>query len=267
VAAENIWGSIAAQLGGDRVSVKSIIDNPATDPHDYEATTSDARAFASARYVIVNGVGYDSWAAKLVSANPVSGRIVLDIGDLVGVNDGDNPHLWYFPDDVAQVIDRVTSDLEQLDPPDAAYFDARHEAYATTGLAKYHELLAGIKATYTGTPVGASESVFVGLAQFLGLDLATPARYLDAISEGIEPTAGDKATVDAQIAQGKIKVFVYNSQNATPDVQTVVKAAKAKHIPVTTVTETLSPAGATFQDWQVAQLEQLQAALAGGTSG
>jgi zinc/manganese transport system substrate-binding protein len=197
-----------------------------------------------------------------VSANPVSGRIVLDIGDLVGANGGDNPHRWYFPNDVAQVIDRITNDLKELDPADATYFDAQHEAYVTTGLAKYHQLLASIKQAYANTAVGASESVFVGLAQFLGLSLVTPTRYLDAISEGIEPTAGDKATVDAQIAQGKVKVFVYNSQNATPDVQTAVKAAKARHIPVTTVTETLSPAGATFQDWQVAQLEQLQGALA-----
>ena len=73
VAAENFWGSLAAQLGGDRVSVRSIIDNPDADPHDYEPTAADARAMAGAQLVIVNGIGYDAWAGKLVDANPDSG--------------------------------------------------------------------------------------------------------------------------------------------------------------------------------------------------
>src|ERR1051326_5528159 len=85
VAAENFWGSIASQLGGDRVAVTSIITNPDTDPHDYEPTPADARTLASAKYVIVNGIGYDPWASKLIDANPVTGRAVLNVGDLVGV--------------------------------------------------------------------------------------------------------------------------------------------------------------------------------------
>src|SRR5437867_10273245 len=85
VAAENFWGSIAAQLGGDRVEVTVIIDNPNADPHDYEPTTADARSMATATLVIVNGVGYDPWADRLLAANPVSGRDVLDVGKVVGV--------------------------------------------------------------------------------------------------------------------------------------------------------------------------------------
>ena len=101
VAAENVWGNIAAQLGGDRVSVTSIISSPGTDPHDYEPRARDARAVAMARYVIVNGAGYDPWASKLVAADGDKGQRRLDVGDLVGVKDGGNPHRWYAPDDVA----------------------------------------------------------------------------------------------------------------------------------------------------------------------
>src|SRR2546425_12045714 len=84
VAAENFWGSIAAQLGGNRVHVTSVITSPATDPHDYEPTAADARTMAGAQLAIVNGIGYDPWADKLIAANPVSGRVVLTVGDLVG---------------------------------------------------------------------------------------------------------------------------------------------------------------------------------------
>src|SRR5437588_5431273 len=110
VAAENFWGSLAAQLGGDRVQVTSVIANPTTDPHDYEPTALDARTFAGAQMAIVNGVGYDPWASKLIAANPVKGRVVLTVGDLVGIRPGGNPHRWYSPSDVQKVIGDIVRD-------------------------------------------------------------------------------------------------------------------------------------------------------------
>lgn len=264
-AAENFWGSIAQQLGGDHADVKSIIDNPDADPHDYEPTAADGRTVASAQYTIVNGIGYDAWADKLLSANPGSGRSDLKVGDLVGVKPGGNPHRWYSPDDVHKVIEKITADYKKLDPADAAYFDARKKTYEEQTLAPYTKLVADIKARYANTPVGASESIVTPLAEGLGLKLLTPESFLDAISEGTEPTAKDKSAIDQQIKSQQIKVYVYNSQNSTPDVAAQVKAAKAAGIPVATVTETLTPAGASFQDWQVRQLKGIEQALAQAT--
>ena len=264
VAAENSWGSLAAQLGGDHARVRSIISNPDTDPHDYEATPADGRAVASARYLVHNGLGYDSWAAKLAAANPSSSRRVLDVGALVGKKEGDNPHRWYFPGDVEKVITSITSDYTRLDPADAAYFDRQHAQFEAEGLKRYKDLLAQIKRRYAGTPVGASESIFEGIAEATGLELRTPKSFLDAISEGTDPTAQDKATVDRQLAQKQVKVLVYNSQNATPDVKSLVDQAQAHGIPVTTVTET-PPVGTQFQDWQAEQLQSLADALARAT--
>jgi zinc/manganese transport system substrate-binding protein len=261
VAAENVWGSLAAQLGGDHVKVTDIIDSPDADPHDYEPTAADGRAIATARLTIINGVGYDTWATKLAAANPAPGRTDLTVGDVVAAADGDNPHRWYDPDDVRMVVDRITADLTKADPAGAAYYDARHDTVLTTNLKRYFDTIAGIKAAYAGTPVGASESIFAMIAPALGLDLRTPPAFLTAISEGIDPSAGDKTTIDRQIDQKRIKVYVYNSQNATPDIQQQVKAAKARGIPVTAITETLAPAGASFQDWQVGQLTSLRRAL------
>ena len=265
VAAENFWGSIAAQLGGDKVTVTSIITNPNTDPHSYEPTAADARTFASGQMVIVDGIGYDPWASQMLAANPVGGRVVLNVGDLVHVPVGGNPHQWYSPTSVHTVIDQITADYRRLAPKDASYFAAQRASFLTHGLAAYDRLIAQIKARYAGTPVGASESIFAELAPALGLRLLTPPSFLKAISEGTEPTAQDKQTIDRQIATHAIKVYVYNSQNATPDVQAQVQAAKAAGIPVTTITETLAPATATFQAWQVSELESLQTALAKAT--
>ncbi|WP_210584572.1 metal ABC transporter solute-binding protein, Zn/Mn family [Streptomyces sp. GESEQ-35] len=265
VAAENFWGSVAAQLGGSHVKVTSIIDNPNADPHDYEPTAADGRTVATARYAVVNGIGYDAWADKLLSANPAADRTELNVGDLVGIKSGGNPHRWYSPDDVHQVIDRITADYKKIDPDHASYFDARKKTFEDTTLATYNGLISSIKKTYAGTPIGASESIVSPLADGLGLKTLTPGTFLDAISEGTDPTAEDKATIDEQIADRKIKVYVYNSQNSTPDVQAQVKEAEARGIPVATVTETLTPAGASFQEWQVRQLRDIEQALAEAT--
>jgi len=265
VAAENFWGSIASQLGGTHVQVKSVIDNPNADPHDYEPTAADGRLVATAQYTIVNGIGYDAWADKLLSANPSGGRTDLQVGDLVGIKPGGNPHRWYSPDNVHQVIEKITADYKKLDPADAAYFDTQKTTFETKTLAPYNKLIADIKAKYANTPIGASESIVTPLAEGLGLKMLTPESFLDAISEGTDPTAKDKQTIDQQISQKQIKVYVYNSQNATPDVQAQVKAAKAKGIPVATVTETLTPAGASFQAWQVRQLQGIEKALGQAT--
>ena len=265
VAAENFWGSIAAQLGGTRVQVTSIISSPDTDPHTYEPTPADGRTIASARYVIYNNIGYDPWAPKLLAANPQSGRATLNVGNLVGVSEGGNPHRWYSPPDVRKVIDQITADYKRLAPADAAYFDQQRAAYIGAGLSRYDALLVAIRAKYAGTPVGASESIFAPMAQALGLNLLTPSSFLTAISEGTEPTAADKATIDHQITSHQIKVYVFNSQNATPDVQAQVAEAKAAGIPTTTITETLSPPTAAFQDWQATQLQALETTLATAT--
>ncbi|WP_043262896.1 zinc ABC transporter substrate-binding protein [Streptomyces sp. CT34] len=265
VAAENFWGSIASQLGGDHVKVTSIITNPDTDPHDYEPTAADGRTVAGAQYAVVNGIGYDAWADKLLAANPGSGRTELKVGDLVGVKPGGNPHRWYSPADVHKVIEMITADYKKMDPADAAYFDQQKTTFETKTLAGYNKLIADIRTKYAGTPIGASESIVTPLSDGLGLKMLTPQTFLDAMSEGSDPTAKDKATIDQQIKNKQIKIYVYNSQNSTPDVQAQVKAAKAAGIPVATVTETLSPAAATFQQWQTTELRAIDQALAKAT--
>ena len=266
VVAENFWGSIVSQLAGDHAVVSSIIVNPATDPHDYEATSGDARLVAQAQYVVYNGIGYDHWMNSLLSASPSGNRTTLNVGDVLGLKPGDNPHQWYSPASVDVFIRHVSADLESLDTKDAAYFAARERSYESVGLRRYRQLITAIGRRYSGIPVGASESIFSPLAAALHLELMTPQSFVDAIAEGNEPTANDKITADHQITHHQIKVFVFNTQNATPDVQRLVDEARAAHIPIATVTETLSPANLTFQAWQVRELEALQTALAAASA-
>src|ERR1700694_5475039 len=167
IAGQNFWGSIAAQLGGSHVAVTSIVTNPNTDPHEYESSANDARAFATADYVILNGAGYDNWAQKLLAANPSQSRKVFTVADLLNKKAGDNSHFWYNPDSVERVADQIAPDYQPRDSADSSSFSEQRTAFRTA-LKPYHDAIAHIRSTFSGVPVGSTESILVYTAQALG---------------------------------------------------------------------------------------------------
>jgi zinc/manganese transport system substrate-binding protein len=263
VAAESFWGSIAAQLGGTHAKVVSIVSDPAVDPHEYETSTADAKALAQADYVIINGAGYDTWAQKMLDANPANGRTVLDVSGVVGKRPGDNPHFWYNPDYVEQVIARITRDYQSIDPNDAEYF-ALEKAALEESLAQYHQIASSIRQSYSGVKVGSTESIFVYMASSLGLDLVSPPAFMNAISQGTDPPAQSVVQFQQQITGKQLAVLVFNRQTTTAIVTNLRQTAADNGIATVGVTETVVPAGSTFQAWQVSQLQAILDALKAG---
>jgi zinc/manganese transport system substrate-binding protein len=187
--------------------------------------------------------------------------VVLTVGNLFGLKEGDNPHRWYDPGDVLAVAKAIATDLEKLDPRNAAYYDRQLKTFESNNLAQYRALIEQIASRYAGTPVGASESIFALLAPSLHLRLITPASFMKAISEGTDVSAQDTLTMQRQIETHQIKLWIYNSQNTTPAVQRLNALARAAHIPTATITETLDPPSDSFEQWQVAQLQRIESAL------
>ena len=260
VAAENFWGSIVAQLAGKAGRVTSIINNPGVDPHSYEPTSSDARAFASANYVVLNGAGYDVWGSRLISGNPNPRRRVLTVATLLGKKEGDNPHFWYSPGYVTTVIDRMEADLKLLDPADTSYFDARRHV-VDQAFGPVFSTLNEIRSRFAGTPVASTESLFVYLARSLGLTVISPVDFMNAVAEGNDPPAPSVRRFQAQITSGQARVLVYNRQTATDVTSNLRQRAIAAGVPVVGVTETIQPPGATFEQWFEAELVSLEHAL------
>ena len=260
VAGENFWGSLAGELGGTKVSVQSVVTDPNADPHEYESSSADARAFADAKLVILNGAGYDTWGQKLLDANPSTGREVLTVADVLGKKEGDNPHFWYSPTYVKQIADRITSELKSIDPADASYFDQQRSALATA-LQPVDSEIAAIKQKYSGAPIGSTESIFVYTADALGLNLTTPPEFMQAVSEGNDPPASAVAQFQDQISHNQIKVLVYNTQTTTAVTTNIKSLATSHHIPSVGVSETIQPVNLDFQDWQLKQLQALESAL------
>jgi zinc/manganese transport system substrate-binding protein len=261
VAGENFWGSIASQIGGTDAHVVAIVSDPNADPHDYESTTADAKTFADANYVILNGVGYDSWGDKLIAGNPNAARKVLDIGDLVGKKDGDNPHIWYNPAYVNQAAKQMEQDMASLDPAHASDYEANYQALVQK-LSVYQSKIQDIQQKYPGAKVAATEDIFVYLATATGLNLVSPPEFTEAVAEGNDPPAQSVATFQDQLKSGQVKVLVYNEQTDTPLTENVKKIAEAQNIPVVGITETVSPANVSFEDWMDAEVTALESALA-----
>lgn len=259
IGVENQYADLVRQLGGQGVEVLAVISNPNADPHEYEANAAIARAYQQAQLVVQNGLGYDDFSNKIL-ATISPGPKVITAGEVVGLKVGDNPHVWYNPQDVTKICGAITAALKELNPQGADYFGERAAA-VEQAMIPYHEAVAEIRTHFAGIPVGATESIFVYMAQATGLDLISPPGLLNAVSEGNSPSVADVATFEQQLAEKKIRMLVFNTQTITNLTTQLEEKAKAQGIPVVGISETMTPLGTHFQDWQLRQLNAMRAAL------
>ena len=266
VAAENFWGSLISQLGGTHTQVFTIVTDPNADPHEFESTIADAEDVARANYVIVTGAGYDNWALKLISANSVPDQKVLNVANLLGQKVGANPHFWYSPYYVNEIVNQMYTELVSLNQTDASYFTQQY-ANLNASLGVYNQRISEIKQQFTGTKVAATESIFVYLANATGLNLISPSAFMGAVSEGNDPPAQSMVQFQQQLQSGTVKVLVYNQQTVTPITQEMESIATKNNVTLVGITETIQPPNASFQDWMNAELISLQNALNSKASG
>jgi zinc/manganese transport system substrate-binding protein len=259
VAAEDFYGNIAAQLGGGKVSVTSILSNPNVDPHEYESSVQDGIAVTDANIVIENGLQYDTWMDKLLSASPNPDRTLIVAGDVVSNPLPNNPHVWYGIDNIASIAQAITNALVQTDPADSAFFKSNLSAFDAS-LPPITDKMNEIKAQYAGTPVALTETIYLYQTGLMGLNVLTPFNFQKAIAEGNDPSAQDVSSANSEIADKQVKVLIYNSQTITPITTNLQNAATAAGIPIVPVSETM-PASDTYQSWMLDELNTLQQAL------
>ncbi len=260
VAAENVYGDIAAQIGGDAVSVTSVLNNPAQDPHEFEASAAVARAVADADLVIYNGANYDPWMDKLLAASKNDKRKVILLSKLKYPSAGDNPHLWYAWGVVLVAAEAVMLDLQRADAEGAAGYQSRMDAFRYA-LAPVIDKMIAMHKKYDGTSITATEPVFDLMAQQMGLDIRNAA-FARAAMNGTEPSARDVAAFEDDLKNHRVKALLYNTQSGGELSQRMKAIAEAEKIPVVGVSET-EPPGVHYQDWMMAQLNALDAALSG----
>ncbi|UQX89623.1 zinc ABC transporter substrate-binding protein [Jatrophihabitans telluris] len=261
VAATDVWGDIAGQIGGNRVSVTSLITSPSADPHSYEANVRNQVAMSNADVIIENGGGYDDFmetmrrsagtSATVVNAVALSGR--QSAGSAV------NEHVWYDFPTVEAVASRLADELAGADPQHAATFRANAQTF-TASIGTLIGRESSIKRQRGGHGIAITEPVPLYLLQACGLVNRTPDAFSHAVEEENDVAPRVLLQTLALFNQKQVSALVYNAQTTGAATERVIAAAKANNIPVVPVTETL-PDGQSYLSWMSANLDALSSAL------
>ena len=261
VAAEIMWGSIAAQIGGDRVDVTSLISDPEQDPHLFQSTARDAAAVSRADLVITNGLGYDDFADKLIKTGSSShDRTVISVAHIVGARSDANPHLWYELRRVDDVATAVAEALTAKDPAGKDTFERNVKAFGVS-MRPVLSTLDTLRAKYAHSPVAYTERVSEYLLRDAGLSVVSPPGFSRAIEDGNEPSAADTHAMNDLFAARRVRVLCYNPQATSATTDAVKTRAKDSNVPVVEMTETLPKNEPDYQTWMLHQTQALLAAL------
>jgi zinc/manganese transport system substrate-binding protein len=285
VTSTNVYGSIAEAVGGDRVSVESLITDPAADPHSYESTPSDAAKVSRAAIVVFNGGGYDDWMPQLVESTG-GGHSVIDVAELSGLapaeeadeHAGESPdehaaheeaghgelneHFWYHLPTVQKIATRLAADLGAADAAHAAEYTANAEKFNGEVAALLTESQA-VAAAHSGARVAITEPLPVYLIEAAGLTDVTPEEFAEAVEEDIDPPAAVLQETLALFAGNPVEALILNAQTQTPTTDQVRQAARTAGVPVVEVTETLPANETDYLTWMGAQIDALAGALNG----
>ena len=266
VGAENEYANVISQIGGRYVAVGAIESNPNTDPHTFEASPSIAHEVATARLIVQNGVGYDTYMNRIEAASPSSSRKIIDVQKLLGLPDSTpNPHLWYMPRTMPAVAQELVKDLSAIEPAHAAYFAANASRFDAS-LAPWYAALKTFAAKYPHTPVATTEPVGDYMLQAAGTVNLTPFTFQADIMNGVDPSPQDVTLQNGLFSGHKVKVFLYNQQVTDSLTQTLLARAHQDRIPVVGVYETMPVPGYDYQSWMLAEVHALQKAVANGVS-
>ena len=245
------------------MSVTSILSDPNVDPHEYESNVQDGIAIQKAQLVVENGIGYDTWMDKLLSASPNSGRVVLIVGNIADHKLPDNPHVWYGIENIPTIARAITDALKKLDGADAATFDSNLATFDQS-LMPIQQKISEINQKYKGTKVALTETIYLYQSIPEGLNVLTPFEFDKAIAEGNDPPADTVVEANNEITKKEAKILIYNVQTITPITTNLQNEAKSEGIPIVPVSE-MMPVGKTYQTWMLDQLNVLEQALTQAT--
>ncbi|MCL2714903.1 MAG: zinc ABC transporter substrate-binding protein [Alphaproteobacteria bacterium] len=209
VASFSILADLVRNVGGDRVSLTTLVGNQG-DVHVYVPSAGDAMRIAHARLVVVNGLGLEGWLERLVQSSGSRAQIVTVSAGVTALREDarPDPHAWQSVPNARIYVINIARALEAASPGDAGYFRARAGAY----LEKLAELDRDARAEVARIPrerrvVISTHDAFGYFTAEYGIRFIAPL----GVSTENEPAARDIATIISQIRAEKIPaVFLEN---------------------------------------------------------
>lgn len=261
VATTTVFADIIRNVGGDRISVASIIP-PGVGPEDYEAKPDDARKLTDARLVVSNGVGLDDFLDRLLaSAGGEHPRLVLGEGIPALTVDGEeNPHFWLDPTLVERYyVPAIAAKLSELDPAGKTSYDANAAAYAAQLDALDAELVARIdEIPVADRKLVTSHDAFPYFARHFGFEL------VGVILENVgqDPSAADLAALVDVVKAASVKAVFSEAQFSPELTETLAQEAGVTRVVTTLYNDALGDAPAdTYLGLMRWNVDQIVAAL------
>jgi zinc/manganese transport system substrate-binding protein len=262
VASTNVYGDIAEMIGGDRVAVTSIIDDPAQDPHQFEANGRVQLALSRADIVIVNGGGYDDFATQMLEATGNEDAVVITAVDESGLDasaDGFNEHVWFDYPTIEGLAGALLHTLWDLDPEHRDYYEGTAAGFLGD-MSDLEEQAAALHRTTDGIGVVITEPVPGYLLRTLGMTNLTPPEFSEAIEDDADVPPALLQRVLNLLGDGSAALVLYNAQTGGPQTDAVLDIASENGVPAIGVSETLPP-GAHYAPWQSGYLDLIEQAL------
>ena len=209
VASFSILGDFVRNVGGDRVSVTTLV-GPDGDAHVYVPTPADAKKIADARLVFVNGLGLEGWLPRLLQASGGKAPIVVATKGIAPLKFGSDadPHAWQSVANAKTYVGNICDAMVAADPASTQVFRANAEAY----LAKLDALDGEVRTAVAQIPqsrrkVISTHRAFGYFAAAYGVDFIAPI----GVSTESEASARDIAGIITQVRAAKIPaVFLEN---------------------------------------------------------
>ena len=209
VASFSILGDFVRSVGGDRVSVATLV-GPNGDAHVYTPAPADAKKIADAKLVIVNGLGMEGWLPRLVKSAGSKAAIITATSGIAPRKLGSDadPHAWQSVANAKVYVANIRDALAAADPAGAGAYRANTQNY----LAKLDALEREIGAAVAQIPqdrrkVISTHDAFGYLASAYGIEFVAPL----GVSTESEASARDIARIITQIRSQKIPaVFLEN---------------------------------------------------------
>ena len=258
IAAENFYGAVAKQIGGDFVQVTTILNQPDQDPHLFSLTPHIAKLLERGDLIVYNGLGYDSWIKNLLSVQKDSKRTFICVADLMHKKEGANPHIWYDPHTMPVYAQALTHFLVKRDSPHRQEYHAHYHAFMMQQK-KLSHVIARIKRQHAGISVIATEPLFGYMAQALGFRMEGIA-FQQSMMNGVEPSPKQVQDFQRQLQQHRVKLVFFNRQVSSPLIMYLLNQARSMGIPIIGITET-QPMATTYYQWMNDQLKRVESAL------
>ena len=205
----SILGDLARNVGGDRVSITTLV-GPDSDVHVYTPAPADAKKVADAKLLLINGLGLEGWLPRLLQSSGSKAPIILATKGIAPLKLGSDadPHAWQSVANARIYVANIRDALVAAAPADAEVFRANTDAYLAKFDALDREVREGVaKIPQNRRKVISTHDAFGYFAAAYGIEFIAP----EGVSTESEPSARDIAGIITQIKTSKIPaVFLEN---------------------------------------------------------